>query len=70
MGFNGKTVWRFQTKKKNKNIIPELLKNPSGTPGPYSHQLNITLVYSKNYTKKNLKEGLHIKTVGTLQDKS
>ena len=28
MGFNGKTVWRFQTKKKNKNIIIHLSKKP------------------------------------------
>ena len=34
MGFNGKTVWRFQKKKKNRNIILDLSKNPSGTPGP------------------------------------
>ena len=34
MGFKGKTVWRFQTKKKNRNIILNLSKKPSGTPGP------------------------------------
>ena len=34
MGFKGKTVWRFQTKKKNRNIILNFSKKPSGTPGP------------------------------------
>ena len=34
MGFNGKTVWRFQTKKKNKNEILDLSKTPSVTHGP------------------------------------
>ena len=34
MGFKGKTVWRFQTKKKNRNILLNLSKKPSGTPGP------------------------------------
>ena len=33
MGFNGKTVWRFQTKKKNRNIILDLSKKISGTAG-------------------------------------
>ena len=33
MGFNGKTVWRFQTKK-NKNEILDLSKTPSVTHGP------------------------------------
>ena len=34
MGFKGKTVWRFQTKKKNRNIILNLSKNPVGHQDP------------------------------------
>ena len=34
MDSKGKIVWRFQTKKKNRNIILDLSKKPSGTPEP------------------------------------
>ena len=47
MWFNGKTVWRFQTKKKNRNIILDLSKNPSGIQGLWARQLNKALVKSK-----------------------
>ena len=37
MCFNGKTVWRFQTKKKNRNIILDLSKkNPVEHKDPKS----------------------------------
>ena len=46
-----------------------LAKQPRGAHGPWKQQLNMALANSKNETKQNLKkEGLQIKTVGTLQD--
>ena len=47
MGFKGKTVWRFQTKKKNRNIIPDLSKKLSGIQELWARQLNKALVESK-----------------------
>ena len=41
MGFKGKTVWRFQTKKKNRNIILNLSKkNPVGHQDPKAKAVN------------------------------
>ena len=34
MGFNGKTVWRFQTKKRTKTLIPNFQKTPVGHQDP------------------------------------
>ena len=54
--------------KKIKKIC-SLAKQPRGAHGPWKQQLNMALANSKNETKQNLKkEGLQIKTVGSLQD--
>ena len=47
IGFKGKTVWRVQTKKKNRNIILDLSKKPSRIQGLWARQLNKALVKSK-----------------------
>ena len=47
MGSRGKTVWRFQTKKKNRNLNLDLSKKTSGTQGLWARQLKKALVKSK-----------------------
>ena len=47
MGFNVKTVWSFQTKKKTEKTF-SLAKQPGGAHGPWKQQLNMALVNSKN----------------------
>ena len=44
----GKRFEDFTRKKKNRNFILDLSKNPSGTQGPRKHQLNMALVNSMN----------------------
>ena len=47
MCFNGKSL-KISDKKKTRNIIVDLSKNATETPGPQSHHLNIALLNSKN----------------------
>ena len=47
MGFKGKTDSRSQAKKKNRNIILDLSKKPSGIQGFWARQLNKALAKSK-----------------------
>ena len=51
MGFNAKTVWRFQTKK-NRDTNIDFAKNPSAIRRPFSHELNIFLANSMNKLNK------------------
>ena len=66
MGFNVKTVWIFQRRKKNKLLA--WLNNPVKHTAHKKQQLNMALVNSKYWTKQSLKKSIQIKTGGTLQD--
>ena len=68
MGFNGETVWRFQTKK---NTILAQTKQLREKQGPLMQQMKMEhlFVTSKNSTKQNLeKKRNQFETVGTSQD--
>ena len=67
MGFDGKTIWRFQTKKKNKNNNPEISKTPVGHQDP--NAINwISPLYTVRITLTKLEKSIQIKTVGNLQN--
>ena len=67
MGFNGKTVWRFQTNKQQKTFIASS-KQPHESHGPLMQQLIMDLLTRKKELQKKWKS-IQVKTVGTLQDK-
>ena len=68
MGFNGKTVWRFLSGKKNRNEILDLLKKTQRN----THPLNTTIKkwldnQAKIYWRK-IEKSIQIGTAGNLQN--
>ena len=55
MGFDGKTIWRFQTKKKLKYNSSLDQTTPSNT-GPLNATIDMDPVTRKKYIEENLKK--------------
>ena len=68
MGLRGQQLEDIRRKEDLKNIFSTFERSPVEKKVPRTRQLKKALVNSKIYTKQNLKEGLHLKSVGTWQD--
>ena len=67
MGFDWRRNWRFQTRKKTETLFSTFQKTPVGHQDPEAIKW-ISPLQTVRLKKQNLKEGFHIKTVGSLQD--
>ena len=69
MGFNWKTIWRFQKKQKQKTLLAST-KQPCETHGPLNTRTYDRPCNQEQINWGKIEESLRIKTVGILQDEN
>ena len=70
MGFNGKTVWRIQTKKRVETLLSSFQKNSMEHMAPKCNYWIGTWKPGRIKLTNKMKNSVQIGTVGTLQDEN